>query len=215
MCAALPAYMPTIYAKTDRGQDEFETRAYRLHPRLRTVLILIDGRRTDLELVQMLHHAAEGIVMLLDGGFIEPVAHVPAPYAAPDPYSEPLNLDETLPTAVPLPSWALPSHGQSPNYGHSNGHSNGHGEAHFSAFDNGHARTLVAEPYFNFDARRRELLRLFNDHTGQAGHLLASRMERSLTPSELRALLPAAVLLVDEIRGRPAAEAFAERAETF
>ncbi len=179
--------MPTIYVKTARGIAEFETRAYRLHPRLRTVLILIDGRRTDLELVQMLHHAAEGIVMLLEGGFIEALAHTDMPFAAPDPYSEPLNLDETLPTAVPVPSWAAWSPGDGADFA----------------------------PGLGFQARRRELLRLFNDHTGTAGQSLAYRMERSLTPEEMRALLPAAVLLVDELRGRPAAEAFAERAEAF
>jgi hypothetical protein len=199
--------MPTIYAKTDRGLAEFETRAYRLHPRLRTVLILIDGRRSDLELVQMLHHAAEGIVMLLEGGFIEPVAHVDLPFEVPDLYGEPMNLDDTLPTAIPLPSWVEAANR------HGKGRSNGYGHSASAGMAYRHA--AVEEPDFSFDVRRRELLRLFNDQTGPAGQPLAERMERSLSPSELRALLPAAVLLVDEIQGRPAAEAFAERAETF
>jgi hypothetical protein len=248
--------MPTIYAKTDRGLAEFETRAYRLHPRLRTVLILVDGRRSDLELVHMLHHAAEGIVMLLEGGFIEAVAQVESPFAAFDPYSEPLNLDETLPTPIAAPSWAEQG-------AHSGTHSGNHAGAHFgqasgrngagrvrgrftssglsddlqagpnagpsggmrAAHDPGAASHpgLPSSPVhadvqalsISFEARRRELLRLFADHTGPAGRGLASRMERSLTPTELRALLPAAVLMVDEIQGRPAAEAFAERAEAF
>jgi hypothetical protein len=215
--------MPTIYAKTDRGLAEFETRAYRLHPRLRTVLILINGKRSDLELVQMLHHAAEGIVMLLEGGFIEPVAHVELPFARSDPYSEPLNLDETLPTEIPLPSWVEAANSRGD--GHATGHGPGQGLRHGHGPDhNGgnpddsgmaHRHAVVQEHRFSFDTRRRELLRLFNDHTGPAGQPLAERMERSLSPSEMRALLPAAVLLVDEIRGRPAAEAFAVRAEAF
>ncbi len=196
--------MPTIYAKTDRGHAEFETRAYRLHPRLRTVLILIDGRRTDQELVQMLHHAAEGIVMLLEGGFIEAVAQVQLPQAAPDPYSEQLNLDETLPTGVDLPSWAR-TDSLAPRDLERDG----------NGISNGHGHVVLDEHGTHFEARRRELLRLFYAQTGPAGQPLAHRMERSLTPEEVRALLPAAVMLVDEIRGRPAAEAFAYRAESF
>jgi hypothetical protein len=205
--------MPTIYAKTARGQAEFETRVYRLHPRLRTVLILINGQRTDLELVQMLHHAAEGIVMLLEGGFIEPVAYTHnyleahAQSWVDDPYCEPLNLDETLPNAIAAPIGAGP---HQPLAWPSDGLPY---RPHESPL-NGEAAAAQA-PRFSFWARRRELLRAFNEQAGQAGQDLAERMERSLTPDEIRALLPAAVLLVDEVRGRPAAEAFAVRAEAF
>ena len=37
--------MPLVYRKTTKGQREIETRADRLLPRLRTALILADGRR--------------------------------------------------------------------------------------------------------------------------------------------------------------------------
>lgn len=36
-----------IYDKTDKGRDEIATRRHRLAPRLRTLLVMIDGRRSD------------------------------------------------------------------------------------------------------------------------------------------------------------------------
>ena len=36
--------MSTVYRKTAKGQAEIDTRAYRLLPRLRQALILVDGR---------------------------------------------------------------------------------------------------------------------------------------------------------------------------
>ena len=46
--------MATIYRKTAKGHTEIETRALRLSPRLRSALILVDGRRTDAELQRMI-----------------------------------------------------------------------------------------------------------------------------------------------------------------
>lgn len=83
--------MGTIYRKTEKGQVEIETRALRLAPRLRTVLILIDGRRTDNELRPLIPGDATGAFQsLLQDGFVEVVRVVeeratprPAPPPAP------------------------------------------------------------------------------------------------------------------------------------
>ncbi|HRD85230.1 MAG TPA: hypothetical protein PLF63_08655, partial [Rubrivivax sp.] len=67
--------MPTIYRKTAKGQTEVETRSHRLAPRFRSVLILVDGRRTDDELAKLMPHAGEGTLEALEqGGFIEPIS---------------------------------------------------------------------------------------------------------------------------------------------
>jgi hypothetical protein len=64
--------MATIYRKTHKGQTEIETRQYRLAPRLRTALILVDGRRTDAELAKLIPADPESALgMLLHEGFIE------------------------------------------------------------------------------------------------------------------------------------------------
>lgn len=75
--------MATIFRKTDKGHAEIETRAYRLPPRLRSALILVDGKRSSDELRGLiLQQADETLAALNEQGFIE-VAAVAVPAAAP------------------------------------------------------------------------------------------------------------------------------------
>jgi hypothetical protein len=67
--------MPTIYRKTAKGQGEIETRVHRLAPRFRSLLILVDGRRTDDELMRLVPQFGEtALAALAEGGFIEPIS---------------------------------------------------------------------------------------------------------------------------------------------
>ncbi|HRI18864.1 MAG TPA: hypothetical protein PL196_10105, partial [Burkholderiaceae bacterium] len=82
--------MTTVYRKSAKGQHEVETRANRLGPRLRTALILVDGRRTDAELRALIQLEADATLLgLLEGGYIEVVSAqvvaAPAAQAAPAP----------------------------------------------------------------------------------------------------------------------------------
>ena len=71
--------MATVYRKTAKGQTEIETRAHRLLPRLRSALILVDGRKTDVELAGLiLAEPAATLAGLLADGFIEVLAEQPA-----------------------------------------------------------------------------------------------------------------------------------------
>jgi hypothetical protein len=64
-----------IYRKTAKGQIEIETRAYGLAPRLRTALILVDGRRSDAQLRELVPNDTQRTFQtLLDDGYIEPGA---------------------------------------------------------------------------------------------------------------------------------------------
>jgi hypothetical protein len=64
--------MATIYRKSAKGQTEIETRSHRLSPRLRSVLILVDGRRSDDELRKLLpQQCDESLQQLSEQGFIE------------------------------------------------------------------------------------------------------------------------------------------------
>lgn len=76
--------MTTFYRKTRIGQTEIETRALRLLPRLRSLLIIIDGRRDAAALQALLGYApATALQELLGYGLIEAVAqHMLAPAAA-------------------------------------------------------------------------------------------------------------------------------------
>lgn len=74
--------MATIFRKTDKGQAEIETRAHRLAPRLRSALILVDGKRTSDELRKLIaQQADETLAALNEQGFIE-IASVAAPSPA-------------------------------------------------------------------------------------------------------------------------------------
>jgi hypothetical protein len=75
--------MATFYRKSRIGQAEIETRALRLLPRLRNLLIIIDGRR-DVHALQALLGYEPGAALqeLLGYGLIEAV-DAPLPGAAP------------------------------------------------------------------------------------------------------------------------------------
>lgn len=69
---ALSIRMANIYRKTDKGRAEIETRAYRLPPRLRSALIVVDGQRNDDDLAKLIvQQPAETLLSLLTDGFVE------------------------------------------------------------------------------------------------------------------------------------------------
>ncbi len=79
--------MTTVYRKSAKGQHEIETRADRLGPRLRTALILVDGRRSDTDLRALIQLDADATLLaLLEGGYIDVLstaAPLPAQAAQP------------------------------------------------------------------------------------------------------------------------------------
>ncbi len=82
--------MASIFRKTAKGLAEIETRAHRLPPRLRSALIVVDGKRDEEALSRLvLQDPALTLQTLLEGGFIEvcntspPAPPQPAPAAAP------------------------------------------------------------------------------------------------------------------------------------
>lgn len=80
--------MASVYRKTDKGIAEIETRANRLVPRLRTALIMVDGRRTEDDLRTLVGGDPEEVLgQLVEQGYIEVIGTVaerpPAGAAAP------------------------------------------------------------------------------------------------------------------------------------
>lgn len=80
------------FAKTDKGQEEIRTRAYRLNPKLRSLLVMVDGIKSVGELLKAataLGGGREALDALIQDGFIAaapagaPVAPEPAAVAAP------------------------------------------------------------------------------------------------------------------------------------
>lgn len=90
--------MATIYRKTATGQSEIETRAHRLAPRLRTALIMVDGKRSDDELRQLIAGQPDELLQaLVQQGFIEMIAQVAPPVrSAPGPAANDSKPPSTL-----------------------------------------------------------------------------------------------------------------------
>jgi len=108
--------MAIIYRKTAKGVAEIETRAHRLTPRMRSALILVDGKRSDAKLAAMIQQQATETLHALAGqGFIEvlTIASAPAAPAAPVAPATPASraavpLRPPAPPAVAAPASAVP-----------------------------------------------------------------------------------------------------------
>ena len=74
--------MGKVYRKTVKGQVEVSTRQNQLAMKLRSALIMVDGKRSDDELVDMLPgEGREMLHILLSEGYIEVIGLI-APRAA-------------------------------------------------------------------------------------------------------------------------------------
>jgi len=76
----------TIFVKTAQGQEEIASRTRQLSPRVRAVLIMVDGRRTVAELTALTPSPSDGeahLATLLEGGFIAVVPQEAAPEPTP------------------------------------------------------------------------------------------------------------------------------------
>ncbi len=95
----------TVFDKTDKGREEIATRKHQLAPRLRTLLVMIDGKHSAGELLQKvgsLGLTESSLAELLENGFIQPaqpVAVQPAP--APQPEAAPAAVATVVTTAAP------------------------------------------------------------------------------------------------------------------
>ena len=84
----------SIYDKTAKGKEEIATRKYQLAPRLRALLVLIDGRRAEEELLRNvagLGLGASALAELLEHGYIVPATGYAALVEEPAPAEPPLQ----------------------------------------------------------------------------------------------------------------------------
>ncbi len=101
-----------IYHKSAKGTEAIATRQHGLRPKLRSILIMIDGKRGFEDIVklsQVLGDTEQLLDQLLEQGLIEPraaaapapaVASSPAPLAAATPTQHPVSLTEAQRFAV-------------------------------------------------------------------------------------------------------------------
>lgn len=95
-----------IFDKTDKGREEIATRSHHLAPRLRTLLVLIDGKQGIdglLKKVAGLGLDEHNIAELLEAGFIQELAQAGTEQAAaPAPVPTTNNGAEPDSSAVPI-----------------------------------------------------------------------------------------------------------------
>jgi hypothetical protein len=191
------AFMGTIYRKTRIGQDEIETRALRLLPRMRGLLIVVDGRRDEAELQALLgYEPSAALRELLAYGLIETVSArgASAPNAGPGTDAR-AGANNTA--AAPMPV-AAAAPGAFPS----------------STETRSTAPDAAVAPAFDpatFEQLRKVAVRALNDTLGPAAETAALRMERAATEAEWRAALEKAVSLIATVRGAAAGRAFAAR----
>ena len=105
----------TIFAKTALGQQEIQTRALRLAPLTRRMLIMVDGKRSGQELAGFVEgHAAELLGELLAQQCIEAVTSLPASSAIAPKATAPTATASSTEKAVTAATDAPPLAGLPP-----------------------------------------------------------------------------------------------------
>lgn len=104
MEATIHPMTDNVFDKTDKGREEIATRVHHLAPRLRTLLLLVDGKRDTVELMAKVGGLGldeKSLVELLEGGFIQVGAG-----AVPDAPAAPSAPAASVTPAAPLPPQA-------------------------------------------------------------------------------------------------------------
>jgi hypothetical protein len=155
----------TLFGKTAAGREALSSRPAGLVPRLRSLLIMVDGKRNLAEFEKLtgsLEQATQSLSELMSGGWVEIVGadglpkalaasqvSVPAPATFEPGASQPVQLSQAPQTSGAAPAGTLP-----------------------------------------FSEARRQVVRFINDQLGPMGETLAIRAESCKTPTDLQAALP-------------------------
>ncbi len=155
----------TLFGKTAAGREALTSRPARLVPRLRSLLIMVDGKRNLAEFEKLtgsLEQATQSLSELMSEGWVEivgadglpkvlavPMAAVPAPAVFQPEVSQPVQLSPVPQAPADAPTGTLP-----------------------------------------FSEARRQVVRYINDQLGPMGETLAIRAESCKTPADLQAALP-------------------------
>lgn len=162
----------TLLVKTEKGRDAMAHRVPELGPRLRSMLIMVDGKRSVSELDRLGAGFGGGAALLeqlLGHGWIAPLdGSVPFQNTAPFADSQPFPSTAPTPVAAvavpPAPPPATPPAPPPP--------------------------PAPAPTTLPFADARRLVVRFVNDQVGPMGEETAMRIESCKTASELHAHLP-------------------------
>ncbi|WP_394782059.1 hypothetical protein [Undibacterium sp.] len=102
-----------VYDKTDKGREEIATRKYQLASRVRTLLVMVDGKQTEDELLKKVAGLGlnqQNIDELLEQQFIAIVSVASAPSPAPSLKAQP-QVTTIQAAATPTPVAATEENG--------------------------------------------------------------------------------------------------------
>ena len=172
----------TLLVKTDKGREALARRLPELGPRLRSMLIMVDGQRSFSELEKLGAGLGGGTALLeqlLSHGWIASPEHN-APFRETVPFgdSQPLSERTVLPAAVVAP-----------------------------AVERAPSAPHVPMPLPFADARRL-VVRFINDQLGPPGEGIAIRVEGCKNATELKAQLPRVRDTLKSHRGPAAVQRF-------
>lgn len=159
----------TLFGKTAAGREALTSRPAGLGPRLRSLLIMVDGKRNLAEFEKLSgspEQATQSLNELMAGGWVEivgadglpkVVAATPTPAPVAVPAAAPFQPEASQP--VQLPPLAQPA-------------------------------AAVPAPTLPFSEARRQVVRFINDQLGPMGEAMALKVEACRQEADLRALVP-------------------------
>lgn len=178
----------TLLVKTEKGRNAMATRPPELGPRLRSMLIMVDGKRSVSELDKLGAGLGGGALLeqLLEHGWVAPL-DVGASFQNTTPFVDSQPFPTTAPTPVPTPT---PQPTQLPT-------------------PPPQAVPAPASPTtLSFVDARRLVVRFINDAAGPMGEQTAIRVESCKTASELQAQLPRIRDALQNFRGMATVQRF-------
>ena len=210
--------MATVYRKTAKGQQEIETRANRLLPRMRTALILVDGRRDDDELRKLVPgDPDDALRQLLEGGYVEPVEAPQRPAGRAGAASRPGGLTQpggfTMPGGLTQPG-GLTMPGALTQPGGSTLPSGLTQPAGLTQPGGLSRPAGLAGPGSDpkaFEAHRRAAVRMLNEKAGPMAEAVAVKLEKCRDWNELLPALQLAQRALGNVAGSSAAKEFGRR----
>jgi hypothetical protein len=192
-----------VYCKTEAGLDEVHRRQAGLNPRVRQLLILVDGKRSVPELARMMAvtEFEEFLALLELKGLISPL-HMAATVAEGEPHVLP---QEGL-SALNVPG-AVRLEGSLDHYGHR--------ESEVALAPAVNKTTMLVSPRtseaLQLERDRSNMSKLLQETVGPLAEDLCLRIGRASRRAELSELFVASLTVVELMSGRKAAERFVEK----
>lgn len=195
----------TIYDKTEKGREEIATRKWHLPSRMRSLLVLIDGKKSDADIVQKIGGLGlnlQSLQELQDDGFIQRVSvESDQVDTVLDPQSNDLDLT-VEPTHLNLEGNTLgsidaleesqtifePSEDQDPAW-------NQDLDALLAKYDDDNAESRV-------DMMKRYLAELIKENLGLKGFFLQRKLQKAMTLHDIHVFRQAYVSAILHSKGK-------------